>query len=151
MVLPDGSEFGSRGSDSSGPFEILYASRASSPSRGCPVMSWAWLANRRSPSATSSGPTVQKTTMLAFPRSDIGDPLLLRPQVQRGAAGTTSVPELQGPRRPSGPPVDGSTVTLDAQAMSGCASAFVGGRECPGSPGGSADPWRPRGYAGVTE
>src|SRR3954454_17534608 len=83
MVLPEGSEFGSRGSDSSGPLEILYDSRASSPSLGWPVMNAAWLVKRRAPSATSSGPTVHKTTMLVFPRSDIG--ILSRPSTgQRG-------------------------------------------------------------------
>src|SRR3954464_14799440 len=32
----------------------------------------------RSPSATSSGPTVQITTMLVFPRSDIASPSMVR-------------------------------------------------------------------------
>src|SRR3954447_24849878 len=78
MVSPVGAELGSSGSSSRGPLEILYEIRASSPSRGCPVIHDAWLSKMRSPSATSSGPTVQTTTMLVFPRSDIAHPSLVR-------------------------------------------------------------------------
>src|SRR5215208_5061577 len=116
MVLPEGSEFGFRGSDSSGPFEILYDSRASSPSLGCPVMNWAWLAKSRSPSATSSRPTVQKATMLVFPRSDIGDPLSsLHGSARTRGRATARILGLYRACRPSGSPIDGSTVTLDAR------------------------------------
>ena len=58
IVLPVGSEFGSSGLDSSGPFEMVYDSSAASPSRGCPVIHSAWLAQMRSHSPSSVRSTV---------------------------------------------------------------------------------------------
>src|SRR5713101_8345385 len=50
---------------------MLYSSNATSPSRGCPFIHSPWLAKMRSPSATSSGPTVHMMTRCDFPMCDM--------------------------------------------------------------------------------